>query len=114
LFEQIRAHQNRTTALMPTGREVMAYVHDLWQATEPPGSKERLQVEQMKRYLNFIGQGVGPDAATAAEFLYRIRRTTTRQDFFDVCRAFLDHGDPMSLRPFSNVAAARNEVPSGG
>jgi len=112
LFGQIRAQLQGEPISLPTGRDVLAYVHALWVATEPPESRERLQVEQMKRYLNFIGQGIGPDPATAADFLHRIRRTTTRAGFFEICAAFLDHGEQMRLRPFPGVVAARNEVPT--
>lgn len=99
IFAQIRAALRGDPAPRPTGRDVLAYVHDLWEATEPPDSRERLQVEQMKRYMNFIGQGVGTDAAAAAEFLHRIRRATTRDEFFGICAGTLDHPDPMELVP---------------
>lgn len=111
LFEQIRQHQREEAVGRPTGRDVLDYIEDLWTATDRPDSRERLQVEQMKRYLNFIGQGVGPDATTAAGFLHRIRRATTREDFFGICREYLDHNDPLTLRPFPAVTAARNEEP---
>lgn len=116
IFTQIRDHLNGVPLRVPTGAEVLSYIEDLWQATEPPDSRERLQVEQMKRYTNFIGQGIGSSARDAAEFLHRIRRATTRTEFFGICREFLDHGEPMSLRPHPNVTAARNEeslVPAG-
>lgn len=109
LFEQIRAHLRGVAGPQPCGRDVLEYIHALWESTEPPDSRERLQVEQMKRYLNFIGQGVGGDAATAAEFLHRIRRSTTRIGFFAICAEHLDHGDPIALVPHANVHAARNE-----
>jgi len=109
LFAQIRAALRGEPAPCPTGRDVLQYIHALWEATEPPDSRERLQVEQMKRYLNFIGQGVGPNAATAADFLHRIRRATTRTEFFGICAGALDHGEPMELVPHANVPAARNE-----
>lgn len=111
LFDQIRDHLAGRPARHPTGREVFAYVEELWAVTEPPESRERLQVEQMKRYLNFIGQGVGADAAASEGFLFRIRRATTREEFFGICREHLDHGEPMPLVPFPNVTAARNERP---
>ena len=110
LFDQIRAHRRGGTVVHPTGREVLQYIEDLWRVTEPPESRERLQVEQMKRYLNFIGQGVGSTPPEAEAFLHRVRRTTTRDEFFGVCRDLLDHGDPMPLRPHPAVAAAKNEV----
>jgi len=99
IFAQIRAALRGDPAPRPTGRDVLAYIHTLWEATEPPDSRERLQVEQMKRYMNFIGQGVGTDAAASAEFLHRIRRATARDEFFEICAGALDHPDPMDLVP---------------
>jgi tRNA-dihydrouridine synthase len=100
LFEQIRAARNGIALHRPTGRELLQYIETLWTTTEPEDSKERLQVEHMKRYLNFIGQGIGPDAATAASFLHQIRRTSTRKEFFSVCHAFLDHDQPQDLAAY--------------
>ncbi len=99
IFEQIRSHSRGTPPHMPTGREVLEYIHALWEATEPPESKERLQVEKMKKYMNFLGAGVGPDAAGSNEFLHRIRRAVARSEFFDICRGHLDHSRPMPLEP---------------
>jgi tRNA-dihydrouridine synthase len=111
LFAQIRDHLAGLPVRLPTGHEVFAYIEELWVSTEPPESRERLQVEQMKRYLNFIGQGVGTTAAVGAEFLFRIRRAVSREEFFAICREFLAHGRAMSLVPHPSVAAARNEEP---
>lgn len=111
LFGQIRAHLAGDPPALPRGREVFAYIEDLWIGTEPPESKERLQVEQMKRYLNFIGQGVGADAEHSQQFLFRIRRATSRAEFFGVCRDFLDHDETMDLVPHPSVAAVKNEEP---
>ena len=47
----------------------------------------------MKKYMNFIGEGVAP------EFLHRIRRAATREEFFECCREFLEHDREMSLQP---------------
>jgi tRNA-dihydrouridine synthase len=111
LFEQIRDHLAGRPVRLPTGHEVFAYIEELWTATEPPNSKERLQVETMKRYLNFIGQGVGTTADQAARFLFSIRRATSRDEFFRICREFVDHDEPMPLVPHPSVTAARNEEP---
>jgi len=111
LFEQIRQHLAGAAPRLPTGRDVFAYIEELWTATEPPNSKERLQVETMKRYLNFIGQGVGTTADQAARFLFSIRRATSRDEFFRICREFVDHDEPMPLVPHPSVTAARNEEP---
>ncbi len=99
LFEQIRSHLRGEIPRLPSGREVLAYIEELWAGTEPPESKERLQVEQMKRYLNFIGQGVGTTPQFCAEFLHHIRRATTRAEFFGICRSALDHDQLLPLVP---------------
>jgi hypothetical protein len=50
----------------------------------------------MKKYMNYLGLGVEP----AGEFLHRIRRVSTRADFFATCNEFLNHDQPMPLEPF--------------
>jgi hypothetical protein len=81
---------------LPTGREVLAYVMSLYEETAPhEGFRERLQVEKMKKYMNFVGEGMEP----AAPFLHRIRRVETRADFLAVCRDYLEHDRPMRLEP---------------
>jgi tRNA-dihydrouridine synthase len=94
IFEQIREHRRSGSWRAPSGREVLDYVTHLYEVTRPTaGFRERLQVEKMKKYMNFIGEGVAP------EFLHRIRRATTREEFFGCCREFLDHDQPMPLQP---------------
>ena len=99
LYDQIRQHLAGETVRRPTGREMLAYVHDLWRASEPVDSIERLQVVHMKRYMNFIGVGISPDPAVCADFLHRIRRATTRAEFFEACSDVLDHEEPLDLVP---------------
>lgn len=114
IFGQIRDHLEGKQPILPAGREVLSYIEELWISTEPPESKERLQVEQMKRYLNFIGQGVGDSPDESREFLFRIRRATTRAEFFTICRENLEHDRPMSLVPHPTVTAAKIEEPACG
>lgn len=98
LFNQIRDALAGRPLRMPAGREVLAYIETLYAETLPvAGFSERLQVEKMKKYMNFVGEGIG------GEFLHQIRRVTTQSDFFRVCRDALDHGGPMPL------AARRHE-----
>jgi hypothetical protein len=52
---------------------------------------------RMKKFMNFIGEGVGE------KFLFEIRRVTTTSDFFRVCENFLDHDQPMPLEPVPAV-----------
>lgn len=107
LFEQIRAVQAGREPRWPKGREVLEYVEALYVETAPPGDFiERLQVEKMKKYLNFLGEGVDPEG----QFLHRIRRVSTRAEFEVVCRDFLDHDHPMPLEPFVRVEAANPGV----
>lgn len=94
IFEQIREYRRSGRWRQPTGREVLAYVTHLYEVTRPTaGFRERLQVEKMKKYMNFIGEGVAP------EFLHRIRRATTREEFFGCCQEFLEHDQTMPLQP---------------
>lgn len=105
LFEQIRAHRAGREVVPPRGREVLGYVEALYEATMPmEGFRERLQVEKMKKYMNFIGEGL----EGVADFLHRIRRVEDRAGFFAVCRDHLDHERPMPLVP-----SAKGSAPGG-
>jgi len=93
LFGQIRAAQRDEPAKLPTGRDVLAYIRVLWETQITPGVKESSQVMRMKKFLNFIGEGVGE------KFLHEIRRVQTTAGFFRVCEEFLNHDQPMPLEP---------------
>ena len=93
LFEQIRAELRGEPVKSPTGREVLAYLRELWDNEITPGVKESAQVQRMKKFTNFIGEGIG------AEFLHDIRRVPATADFWRVCGHFLNHDRPLSLEP---------------
>jgi len=93
IFEQIRQQRRGEAMIRPTGRDVLGYIRALYEAVCSPDGREVLQVNQMKKYLNYIGQGVGP----GEEFLHAIRRATTRDEFFRLCEASLDHGEPVPI-----------------
>jgi tRNA-dihydrouridine synthase len=95
LFQQIRQQRCGEKLFVPTGRDVLAYVTNLYDAVCSPEVRESAQVEKMKKYLNFIGLGVEP----AEPFLFQIRRVETKLDFFRVCKEFLDHDRPLPLEP---------------
>jgi tRNA-dihydrouridine synthase B len=97
LFRQIREQRRGEPIFRPTGRDVLEYVHALCDAVSKPDIRESAQINNLKKYMNFIGLGVEP----TGEFLHQIRRATTRADFFALCREFLDHDDPMPLEPFT-------------
>jgi tRNA-dihydrouridine synthase len=97
IFDQIRARRSGRPEPEPTGFEVLNYIQQLYDSTTPPElQKERLQVEKMKKYMVFLGVGVNP----GGQFLHRIRRVTTRHEFFQTCEDHLAHAQPMPLVPF--------------
>ena len=93
LFDQIRAGLRGEKIKLPTGRDVLAYIRELWENEITPDVTESAQVQRMKKFMNFIGEGVGE------KFLLEIRRVTTTADFFRVCDIFLDHDRPLTLEP---------------
>jgi tRNA-dihydrouridine synthase len=93
LFDQIRAQRRGEKIKLPSGRDVLDYVHELWENEITPGVKESAQVQRMKKFMNFIGEGVG------AKFLHEIRRVATTADFFHACEDFLNHDEPLSMEP---------------
>jgi tRNA-dihydrouridine synthase B len=93
LFDQIRAQSRGETIKLPAGRDVLGYIRELWENEITPGVKESAQVQRMKKFMNFIGEGVDE------KFLFEIRRVTTTADFFRVCENFLNHDEPMTLEP---------------
>ena len=93
LFQQIRQQLRGEQIKLPTGCDVLAYVRELWENEITPGVKESVQVQRMKKFMNFIGEGVGE------KFLHEIRRVTTAAGFFHVCEDFLNHNEPLALEP---------------
>jgi tRNA-dihydrouridine synthase B len=99
IFRQIRQHLRGEPLSWPSGRDVLAYIQSLYEAVCDPTVREAAQVQHMKAYLNFIGEGVEP----TGRFLHDIRRVTTRADFFRVCAEHLDHAQPLRLEPFGRA-----------
>ncbi len=96
LFDQIRQQLRGEPVKLPLGRDVLAYLHELWDNEITPGVKESSQVQRMKKFMNFIGEALGE------KFLHDIRRVENTANFWDVCNAFLDHAEPMTLVPVEN------------
>jgi nifR3 family TIM-barrel protein len=101
MFDQIRAHHRGEAVRLPRGREVLAYVHELFDAVTTPSGREIQQVHRMKKHMNFLGMGV----PRSAEFLTRVRRATTKDEFFGACTEWLDHDDEMALVPEAHSVA---------
>jgi tRNA-dihydrouridine synthase B len=99
LFDQIRAELQGKDIPWPTGRNVLSYLHELWDNEITPGVRELSQVQRMKKFTNFIGEGL------SEKYLHDIRRVETTADFWRVCEASLDHDQPMTLEPMELAAA---------
>lgn len=95
LFTQIRAHLAGETWTMPLGQEMLEYIRTLYDSVCDPTVNEVSNVTKMKRYLNFIGAGVGVDD----QFLNEIRRAQAKAEFFAICERHLGHEEPMALVP---------------
>ena len=108
LFRQIREQLQRLPMFRPSGRDVLDYVHALWNAVTTCGIRESSQVANMKKYMNFVGLGVEPTGA----FLHAIRRVNTERDFFAICEEFLEHDEPMPLEPFA-IPLKEHDVMAG-
>lgn len=93
IFARIKAHLRQEPLPLPTGRDVLGYVRALWETTSPNSLHPLKQVQKLKKYLNFIGEGVDDQG----RFLFEVRRVTTEAELFRVCTAWLDHPQPMTL-----------------
>jgi len=95
----------------PTLGDVREYVERLYRETQFPGLPERMHVNKMKKYLNFVGQGVDP----AGAFLHDMRRTESEAALFAVCDRHLlaEPGREFAPEPYPGVIARPNcETPS--
>jgi len=101
LFTQIRDHLAGRPVTLPRGRDVWTYIRALWDSQAVPGRQERTHCERMKKFLNYLGEGV------PGLFLHRIRRATSAAEFDAICAEFLDHDRPMPLAPGVDTAPAR-------
>lgn len=95
LFQQIRQHRAGQPVTLPTGRQVLHYIQELWEETWHDESTGQGHAQSMKRYMNFIGAGITGDG----RFLDRIRRASSQEEFFATCRDYLDHDDFLTLEP---------------
>lgn len=104
LFGQVRdVFAGRVPRPVPLA-EVRAYVEELFHGTWEEGFREVHHVAKMKKYMNFIAQGVnGSD-----QFLHEIRRAVDAREFFGICDRHLLGGGELEMEP-----ATRNLVNSG-
>ena len=90
----------------PTLADVREYIDRLYRETHQPGLPEKVHVAKMKKYLNFVGQGVDADSL----FLQEMRRAMTEAELFAVCDRHLlaEPGRPFAAEPYPGVIARPN------
>jgi tRNA-dihydrouridine synthase B len=81
IFKQIRQQLSGQTISIITLAEVRQYIDRLYRTATAPTVPEQARVNCLKKYLNFIGQGVD----TSGIFLKEMRLTRTERDLFEVC-----------------------------
>lgn len=89
IFRQLREHFADKIPFQPTLGDVRGYIEDLFEATRQKERSESGHVNQMKKFLNFVGLGVDSDG----QFLHEMRRTRTKDELDKVCdRHLVDKG----------------------
>jgi tRNA-dihydrouridine synthase len=106
IFKQTREKLSGRTVSVITLAEVREYVERLYRATQAPGVPEAAHVAKMKKYLNFVGQGVDPEG----KFLFDMRRAMTEAELFAVCDRHLlaEPTRAFASEPFPGVIARPN------
>ncbi len=97
IFSQLRAHWSGNPAPLPCGRDLLAWITSLYEDTAAFAWRfePTKHVAKMKKYLCYISQGVDPEG----RFEFLIRRVSDPENFFAVCREFLDHSHPLAPAP---------------
>jgi tRNA-dihydrouridine synthase B len=111
IFRQCRERARGLTPARISLAEVREYVSRLYAATRDPGVPERPHVNKMKKYLNFVGQGVDAQGL----FLHDMRRAESEASLFEICdRHLLGPGaGDFSVEPYPGVIARPNcETPA--
>ncbi len=106
IFRQIREAFAGDPVFRPTLGDARDYIERLYHTTRTGGCPEKLHVNKMKKYLNFLGQGVDPEG----KFLYEMRRTRSEAELFGVCDRHL-LASPEKLfadEPYEGVLARPN------
>ncbi len=106
IFRQCRERFAGRTPAPVMLADVREYVERLYAAIDSPGIPEAARVNKMKKYLNFVGQGVDP----AGAFLHDMRRAMSASELFAACDRHLmtEPGREFSPEPYPGVIARPN------
>ncbi len=91
IFQQIRDSYEGKEPKQITRLDLLEYVEVLFETTAAAWKvfDPSKHVNKMKKYMVYISQGLD------AEFEYQIRRAKTPEQFFEICRAFMDDKTPL-------------------
>lgn len=108
IFGQIRNLLNRKPVKTIYLEDVREYVDRLWRATNAPDFDDQRHTAFMKKFLNFVGQGVDEEGL----FLHEMRRCRSSKELFDVCdRHLIKNGLDQRVfadEPYAGVVARPN------
>ena len=105
IFRQCRERFSGGVQSRISLEDVRGYVGHLYRATRAPEIPEQVHVNKMKKYLNFVGQGVDP----RGDFLHDMRRAQSEAELFKVCdRHLLERAGEFSSEPHPGVIARPN------
>ena len=108
IFRQIRERSTGAAPFQPSMRDVRGYVDALWESTTDPEVPEHHRLNRMKKFLNFVGQGVDPEG----RFLHDMRRAREAATFFRICDQYLIADglaeQPFATEPYEGVLARPN------
>ncbi len=91
IFDQIRSLFDPTLdPPKPTLKDLLAYILELYAETKPPDLPERIHVQKMKKYLNFIAPGIN----SRGDFHDEIKRANDLDAFRGTIEKHLLHDDP--------------------
>jgi nifR3 family TIM-barrel protein len=108
IFGQCRAKFRDEPSFRPTHADVRDYIERLYRATLRENATERGHVQQMKRYLNFVGLSVDAEGA----FLHAMRRVESESALFQVCDRFLleEPARPYRVEPYPGLSARQTSA----
>ncbi len=96
LFPQLHAAFAGEEPITVTRAMLLGYIELLWEETAREFHApfdEAKHVHKMKRYMNYIAQGV------ETEFEHAIRRAQSKNEFFSICRSFLESQEALPALP---------------
>lgn len=108
IFRQLREYFSGKDYYRPKLRDVFDYIKKLHTATSMGESFEKRHVNYLKKYLNFVGQGVDPEGV----FLKSMRRVQSAEELFSLCKTLLlDNGNAdkyFAEQPYEGLVARPN------